>query len=232
METYFDSLKVRAAESKIAYPTRHDWDSFFKNSMDPLDELKPGERPDTIHVSEVPCRWFIDKKIKNDVDMPNVNVIREVFSIFGEIRQIDVPMLLLDSSFYKRTQIPDPTGSPSHTFEMFIQYVDYISFVKAMDTFRGMKLLFADPEGREQSYTANFKVDFDRTRHLSDKEIKKREIDKLKNIEMEKIKNAQLVKETEKEAKAREILKYYFYLTANHVFILFNQFHLNSIFFI
>ena len=54
---------------------------------------------------------------------------------------------------------------------------------------------------------ANFKVDFDRTRHLSDKEIKKREIDKLKNIEMEKIKNAQLVKETEKEAKAREILK-------------------------
>lgn len=140
--------------------------------------------------------------------MPNVNVIREVFSIFGEIRQIDVPMLLLDSSFYRRTMVNDPSGSPTHTFEMYIQYVDYISFVKAMDTFRGMKLLYVSPEmNREQAYTANIKVDFDRTRHLSDQEIKKREIDKLKNIEMEKIKNAQLVKETEKEAKAREIMK-------------------------
>lgn len=62
-------------------------------------------------------------------------------------------------------------------------------------------------KGRHQAYTANIRVDFDRTRHLSDKEIKKREIDKLKNIEMEKIKNAQLVKETEKEAKQREISK-------------------------
>jgi hypothetical protein len=42
---------------------------------------------------------------------------------------------------------------------------------------------------------------------LSDREIKKREIDKLKNIEIEKIKNAQLEKEKEKEAKHREIAK-------------------------
>lgn len=41
MDNYMDMLKVRAAESKIPYPTRHDWDSFFKNSSDPLDETKP-----------------------------------------------------------------------------------------------------------------------------------------------------------------------------------------------
>lgn len=205
MDTYTDVLKVRAAESKISYPTRHDWDSFFKHSFDSLDELKPGERPDTLHLQDVPCRWFMDKKVASDVEMPSVNVIRQVFSIFGEIRQIDVPMLLLDSSFYRKSIVVDPSGSPTHCFEMFIQYKDYISFVKAMDTFRGMKLLYADPEGKQQAYTANIRVDFDRTRHLSDREIKKREIDKLKNIEMEKIKNAQLVKETEKEAKHREI---------------------------
>ena len=51
------------------------------------------------------------------------------------------------------------------------------------------------------------KVDFDRTKHLSDKELKKREIDKLKAIEVEKIKNAQLEKEKEKESKQKEIAK-------------------------
>jgi hypothetical protein len=52
------------------------------------------------------------------------------------------------------------------------------------------------------------KVDFDRTRYLSDKEIKKREIDKLKAIELEKIKVAQQEKEKEKMAKQKEIAKY------------------------
>ena len=48
-------------------------------------------------------------------------------------------------------------------------------------------------------------VDFDRTHHLSDKEIKRREVDKLKAIEMEKIKTAQAVKEKDKESKQKEI---------------------------
>ncbi len=79
-----------------------------------------------------------------------------------------------------------------------------------MDTFRGMKLLFIEPDtSKPQAFTANIRVDFDRTHHLSDKEIKKREIDKLKAIEMEKIKNAQLEKEKEKEAKQKEIAKYF-----------------------
>ena len=56
-------------------------------------------------------------------------------------------------------------------------------------------------------FLKNIKVDFDRTRHLSDKELKKREIDKLKAIEIEKIRNAQMEKEKEKENKQKEIAK-------------------------
>lgn len=41
------------------------------------------------------------------------------------------------------------------TFECFIQYVDYISFVKAMDCLRGMKLLY---KGEEKALTAAIKV--------------------------------------------------------------------------
>lgn len=144
MNTFTDVLKVRAAESKIAYPTRHDWDSFFKDDIDPLNELKPGEKPDTIHLQDVPCRWFADKRVSSDLEKPSVNVIREVFAIFGEVRQIDV--VGLESGYFRRTD--DMAGSPAiGIFEVFIQYKDYISFVKAMDTFRGMKLLFDDPEG-------------------------------------------------------------------------------------
>ncbi len=204
MSAFTDVLKVRAAESKIAYPTRHDWDTFFKDQAEPIGEQKPGERPDTVHLQDVPCKWFADRKAGVDLERPSVSVIRDVFSIFGEVRLVDV--VGLESGYFRRTE--EAAGSPSmNIFEVFIQYKDYISFVKAMDTFRGMKLLFDDPEGKLQACTANIRVDFDRTRHLSDKEIKKREIDKLKNIEIEKIKSAQIVKETEKEAKQREILK-------------------------
>lgn len=43
---------------------------------------------------------------------------------------------------------------------------------------------------------------------MSDREIKKREIDKLKAIEIEKIKNATMEKEKEKEAKQKEIANF------------------------
>ena len=51
------------------------------------------------------------------------------------------------------------------------------------------------------------KVDFDRTKHLSEREIQKRSIDRLKAIELEKIKNAQLEKEKDKATKKNEIAK-------------------------
>ena len=41
------------------------------------------------------------------------------------------------------------------TFEVFVQYMDYISFVKAMDSLRGMKLLY---KGDEKAMTAVIKV--------------------------------------------------------------------------
>lgn len=210
MNAFTDVLKVRAAESKIVYPTRHDWDSFFKDTMNPnVNDTKPGERPDTVHLADLPCKWFVERKT-SDLDTfnnnsmsnkPSVNVLRDIFSIFGEIRMIDIPPTI---------KKPDLSLSSSSlnfsTFEAYIQYKDYISFVKAMDTFRGMKLLYIE-DNKLNAYTANIRVDFDRTRHLSDTEIKKREIDKLKNIEIEKIRTAQIEKEKDKEAKQKEIAK-------------------------
>ena len=41
--------QVRAAEAKINFPSRHDWDSYFRDAKN-MNEMRPGERPDTIHI--------------------------------------------------------------------------------------------------------------------------------------------------------------------------------------
>ena len=50
-------LKVRAAESKPPFPTRHEWDSYFRENK-AMNEMKPGERPDTIHIQNLPTKWY------------------------------------------------------------------------------------------------------------------------------------------------------------------------------
>ncbi|VDD81858.1 unnamed protein product [Mesocestoides corti] len=51
------ALRVRAGEAPIDCPRKHDWDAFFRDARD-MDELLPGERPDTVVVSKLPVRWF------------------------------------------------------------------------------------------------------------------------------------------------------------------------------
>lgn len=176
MNSYTDVLKVRAAEAKISYPIRHDWESFFRDSQNSLTSeneihlMKPGERPDTIHIMDIPCKWFADRKSYIGVDVSNIKpseaVLKEVFSIFGELRMVDIPILSnpLGAVSLKKpySAIDSISGQVFNsswnlpTFEAFIQYKDYISFVKAMDTFRGMKMLFI--EDSTGAFTANIRV--------------------------------------------------------------------------
>ena len=34
-----------------------DWNNFFRDASD-MDETKPGERPDTVHIQNLPCKFF------------------------------------------------------------------------------------------------------------------------------------------------------------------------------
>ena len=38
---YPEVLKVRAVEAKSAFPSRHDWDSYFRDAKN-MNEMKPG----------------------------------------------------------------------------------------------------------------------------------------------------------------------------------------------
>ncbi|XP_013389923.1 A-kinase anchor protein 17A-like [Lingula anatina] len=196
-----DQLKVRAAEAKLNFPSRHDWDSFFRDAKN-MNEMKFGERPDTIHFKELPCRWFANKKDENK-DKPSEYILKKVMETFGEVRCVDIPML----DPYRR-EMSNKAGIQTFsfgqdiTFEAFVQYKEYIGFVKAMTAFRGMKLLYKEGDGK--AYTANSKIDFDRTKHLTDKNIRKRRIERDKLEQLEREREEKVRKEREEEERKKE----------------------------
>ncbi|XP_006876330.1 PREDICTED: A-kinase anchor protein 17A [Chrysochloris asiatica] len=194
---FSDILKVRAAEFKIDFPTRHDWDSFFRDAKD-MNETLPGERPDTIHLEGLPCKWFALKE--SGSEKPSEEVLLRVFEKFGEIRNVDIPML----DPYRE----EMTGRNFHTFsfgghlnfEAYVQYREYAGFIQAMSALRGMKLMFKGEDGK--AVACNIKVSFDSTKHLSDGSIRKRQLERQKLQELEQQREEQ--KRREKEAEERQ----------------------------
>ncbi|GFS86855.1 hypothetical protein NPIL_141011 [Nephila pilipes] len=162
---FSERLQIRAAHGASGGPTRHDWESFFRDAKG-VNEMKPGERPDTIHLEELPVRWFADsgKSI-----LPNEKLLCKAFGTFGKIRRLEIPdKTTSEHSMFGKT-------SSLHNdllFEVYIQYEEYVEFVIAMESLRGKKLLYKEPDGKV--YSANIKVDFDRNKYLSDKCIKQR----------------------------------------------------------
>ncbi|XP_026506306.1 A-kinase anchor protein 17A-like [Terrapene carolina triunguis] len=196
---FSDILKVRAAEYKIDFPTRHDWDSFFRDAKD-MNESLPGERPDTIHLEGLPCKWFALKD--SGSEKPSEEVLIKVFKKFGEIRNVDIPML----DPYRE----EMTGRNFHTFsfgghlnfEAYVQYHEYAGFIKAMNALRGMKLMYKGDDGK--AVACNVKVSFDSTKHLSDASIKKRQLERQKLQELEQQREEQKRREKEAEEKKKE----------------------------
>lgn len=153
---FTEALKVRAAEAKSSFPTRHDWESYFRDAKN-MNELNYGERPDTVHLRDLPCRWFTNRKDK-DRDVPSEFIVRKVFETFGDIRCMDIPVL----DPYRKEMTASAGSIQTFSFgqdilfEAFIQYTEYIGFVKAMTSLRGMKLLYKGEDGK--ALTANMKV--------------------------------------------------------------------------
>ncbi|XP_064166622.1 A-kinase anchor protein 17A isoform X1 [Anguilla rostrata] len=196
---FTDILKVRAAENKMDFPTRYDWDSFFRDAKD-MNETLPGERPDTIHLEGLPCKWFAQKDASPE--RPSEAVLKTVFEGFGSIRKVDIPMLdpyreeMMDKNFHTFT------FGGHLNFEAYVQYQEYAGFVKAMDTLRGMKLMYKAEDSK--AVACNIKVAFDTTKHLSDWAVKKRQMERQKLQELERQREEQKRREKEEEERRRE----------------------------
>ncbi|XP_060910166.1 A-kinase anchor protein 17A [Labrus mixtus] len=197
---FTDVLKVRAVENKVDFPTRHDWDSFFRDAKD-MNETLPGERPDTIHLEGLPCRWFTEKDSQFP-DRPSEEVLTAVFQTFGKVRNVDIPMLdpyreeMLDKNF-------STFSFGGHlNFEAYVQYQEYCGFTKAMDTLRSMKLMLKGDDGK--AVACNIKVAFDTNKHLSELALKKRSMERLKLQELERQREEQKRREKEEEERRKE----------------------------
>ncbi|GIY89368.1 hypothetical protein CEXT_266661 [Caerostris extrusa] len=170
---FTERLQIRAAHAACNGPTRHDWESFFRDAKG-VNEMKPGERPDTIHLEELPVSWFAETG--NSLH-PNEKLLRKAFGTYGKIRRLEIPeKTATESNVFGKT-------SSLHNdllFEVYIQYEEYVEFVIAMDALRGKRLLYKDQDGKV--YSADIKVNFDRTNYLSDRCIKQRAASKQKAI--------------------------------------------------
>jgi arginine/serine-rich splicing factor 17 len=75
---------------------------------------------------------------------PSESMLRAVFEVFGPLRTVDIPML----DPYRPKMVSNPPNTfafgQDGLFEAFIQYQEYVGFLKCMTAFRGMKLLYKE----------------------------------------------------------------------------------------
>ncbi|KAK2580946.1 hypothetical protein KPH14_006012 [Odynerus spinipes] len=190
-------LKIRAAEAKDDFPTRHSWDSYFRDAKH-MNELKPGERPDTIHISGLPVKWFTE----DGGTVPSESLISKIFKKWGPLRRIDVPAA---DRYRPKMRLGTNMNKFSYEdgifFDAYIQYIEYMDFVRAMDALRGMKLLKKDGQN---ALTAVIKVDFDKTKHMSDSSVAHREFERKRLIAQDNLAVEKLRRKEEVEEKRRE----------------------------
>ncbi|XP_066929356.1 A-kinase anchor protein 17A-like [Clytia hemisphaerica] len=193
LSNFGEPLRVRAARKKIPFPKRHDWNTYFKEAQT-TNENNPGERPDTVYIGHLPTKWFVETDRDNK---PSELVVAAVFSKFGEVRAVDIPnndpyreriTMLAEAKENKdnpEKSVPVLEAASaaasgfkvfSHNsnihFDCYIQYMDYTGFAKCMKQLRAKKLLFMIED--EKGATASVDVDFDKTQHMSEKNIKRR----------------------------------------------------------
>lgn len=169
-----DLLKLSAKEIRQNFPNKHNWDTFFKEAEN-FNGLKAGERPDTVHLSNLPIQWFCSQHQWNSNLKPSEKIFYNVFRKYGKIRNIDLPIC----DPYRKQMKSYTNSLLSHSFnekdlfEGYIQFQEHNSFVSLVDEFNGKKLLF---KNNDCAYVADIKIDFDRNKHMTDSSIRRREI--------------------------------------------------------
>lgn len=115
---FSESARIRASEPKDNFPKRHDWDSYFRDARN-MDEKKPGERPDTIHISNLPIRWFCPRHMENEEDVkPSESIFKRIFEKFGSVRVVDIPIC----DPYRKDMKSHMTGMKTFSFDQELYF--------------------------------------------------------------------------------------------------------------
>ena len=91
-----------------------------------MNEMKPGERPDTIHIENLPCKWFVNYQDKSGLahDKPSDYVLKKAFSTFGDIKVVDIPML----DPYRHKMKKSVSGLKTFSFGQDLVFEAYIQY--------------------------------------------------------------------------------------------------------
>ncbi|CAG4934613.1 unnamed protein product [Colias eurytheme] len=199
LNDYPDPLKVRVCEAKSDFPSRHAWDSFFRDATD-MDEMKPGERPDTIHIANLPIPWFVHERDRDEDAVPSESLFKKIFEKYGAIRQVDIPIADPYRMQMKEAMrgISTPVQDSALFFEAYIQFSEYVSFVRCMDALRGKKIV---RKNNELAEWCSIQVDFDKTKHMTDAAVKRRSIVRERLAARQRAKDEEERQEKERKAK-------------------------------
>lgn len=113
LEGFKEVFRIKAAEAKSDFPTRHDWDSFFRDATN-MDEMKAGERPDTIYIANLPIKWFAPRHMENGENLkPSESIFKRIFEKFGDVAHVDIPIC----DPYRSKMKSYMTGLKTYSFE-------------------------------------------------------------------------------------------------------------------
>ncbi|XP_058052670.1 A-kinase anchor protein 17B-like isoform X1 [Ahaetulla prasina] len=170
-----EDLRVVATEAPPDGPPAQESEPQAKTRKQLEEEEQSQVVPDCVYLEGLPCKWFAPKG--SDSETPSEEVLRAVFGTFGEIKNIDIPML----DPYREEMVG---RSRNHfvfrgmrSFEAFVQYQEPESFARAMEALKGMKLMFKGDDGK--ALACNIKVTSDATNHFSENAIKQRTLERL-----------------------------------------------------
>ena len=190
---FSELLKIKAKKLEPPYPTKSEWEDFFiDRGTDTFDDGNPGERPDTLHISDLPVRWFSSSTSDGH---PCPRILTLAFQKFGKIRQVGI----YETSGHQN-DFSSFGPSKQLYFDAYIQYEKYAAFCSAMNGLKGMKLIRLETGGREA--VARLKVDFDRTAYLSDKNVRKRQLAEEKR--QKELEEERKIEEERRKARERK----------------------------
>ncbi|KAG8448269.1 hypothetical protein GDO86_015385 [Hymenochirus boettgeri] len=194
-----DPLSIHATETPLELLTDQELLILMaKAEGDSLDDAENNTVSTAIHCEGLPCKWF--SMCGSNAEKPSEDVLRIAFEKYGKLSCLDIPML----DPYREESVSNSNLSSGvlQTFDAFLQYEDKLSSINAMQSIRGMKLMYLTEDGK--CLACDIKVSLDTTKYFSEEAVNKRNDERLKLQELEQQRKQEKEEEIERKRKAAE----------------------------
>ncbi|KAM3910697.1 A-kinase anchor protein 17B-like [Leptodactylus fuscus] len=167
-----------------------------KKEDNPEDNAENYTTPSCIYLEGLPCKWFLE--LGSNTEKPSEGVLRSAFEKFGNIVNMDIPML---DPYREDGNGNQPGPSVLQPFDAFLQYENPSCAVDALRSLQGMKLMFTADDGK--SLACDIKISVDETDHFGAEAVNKRTAERLKLQELEQQRKQE--KEEEEAERKRKL---------------------------